>query len=435
MSKMAIVKKKSSTQESLVPRLRFPEFVGTGDWVEKRLGDVCAFLKGKGISKSETNADGKLLCIRYGELYTLYDEVITEILTRTDLDADSLVLSQENDVLIPSSGETKIDIATAACVMRSGVALGGDLNILRTKQNGSFLSYYINGVKKRDIAKIAQGDTVVHLYNTQIKNIILRFPSNIEQQKIADCLSSLDSIITAQEQKIKKLEDHKKGIMQKLFPKQGENVPTLRFKQFVGDGEWEEKPLSSFSNVIKEKQGKNKFLLLSVTAGQGLVSQLEKFGREIAGEQSKNYYVVRKSDFAYNKSATKTYPEGYIALYENEEIGAVPNSIFTCFSVNSKRAMPKFLNYLFQKNHHGKWLQKYITVGARAHGSLAIDDKDVFALPVPLPPEKNCLPEQQHIADCLTSLDELITAHRTKLSLLKEHKKGLMQGLFPVAKA
>ena len=201
-----------------VPKLRFPEFKDSGEWEEKKLGEIAEILKGKGISKSDIVENGKLPCIRYGELYTDYQETITRIKSYTNLNAENLVLSKANDVIIPASGETQIDIATASCVLKKGVALGGDLNIIRTKINGVFLSYYLNNAKKREIAQIAQGISVVHLYPAQLKTLNICIPKAQEQQKIASCLSSVDELITAEAEKIEQLEKHKKGLMQGLFP-------------------------------------------------------------------------------------------------------------------------------------------------------------------------------------------------------------------------
>jgi type I restriction enzyme S subunit len=201
-----------------VPNYRFPEFLEDGEWVVKKLEEVAIFLKGKGISKADIVENGNLACIRYGELYTHYQETISEIKSYTNLDAANLVLSKANDIIIPASGETQIDIATASCVLEKGIALGGDLNIIRTKINGVFLSYYLNNAKKMEIAQMAQGISVVHLYPSQLKTLVISIPKPEEQQKIAFCLSSLDELITAQTEKIAQLKLHKKGLMQGLFP-------------------------------------------------------------------------------------------------------------------------------------------------------------------------------------------------------------------------
>lgn len=128
-----------------------------------------------------------------------------------------MFFSKSNDVIIPASGETKLDIAKASCVMHDDVALGGDLNVIRTSHNGVFLSYYLNGPKRMDIAKVAQGDTVVHLYPSQLEKLDVFIPEILEQQRIASCLSSLDDLITAETQKLEALKAHKKGLMQQLF--------------------------------------------------------------------------------------------------------------------------------------------------------------------------------------------------------------------------
>jgi len=201
-----------------VPKLRFPEFRNTEEWGEYLLDEVATFLKGKGISKSEVAVDGKLPCIRYGQLYTIYGETIDEVVSHTNVSADNLVLSQSNDVIIPASGETQLDIATASCVKKSGIALGGDLNVIRSNHNGVFLSYYFNGAKKKSIAQMAQGVVVIHLYSSQLKKLQMNLPSIQEQQKIADCLPSINELVTAQTQKIEALKSHKKGLMQQLFP-------------------------------------------------------------------------------------------------------------------------------------------------------------------------------------------------------------------------
>lgn len=200
------------------PRLRFPEFQNAGEWEKNKLGDVASFFKGKGISKADIVDSGRHRCIRYGELYTCYGEVINEIISRTDVADTGLFFSQSNDVIIPASGETKLDIAKASCVMHDDVALGGDLNVIRTGHNGVFLSYYLNGPKRLDIAKVAQGDTVVHLYPSQLEKLDVFLPEIHEQQRIASCLSSLDALITLESKKLEALKTHKKGLMQQLFP-------------------------------------------------------------------------------------------------------------------------------------------------------------------------------------------------------------------------
>lgn len=208
-------------------------------------------------------------------------------------------------------------------------------------------------------------------------------------------------------------------------------VPKLRFPAFQSAGDWTTEKLGTVATISTEKVGNNVCVPMSITSGVGLVSQQDKFGRVIAGDSYKNYLLLKPNDFAYNKSATKEYPEGFLTLYAGTELAAVPNSIFTCFRINGESPDVRFLNYQFSDNLHGRWLRKFIQVGARAHGSLSINDSDLMALPVPVPAGKTSVAEQQRIADCLGSLDELIAAQGRKVEALKTHKKVLMQRLFP----
>ena len=204
-------------------------------------------------------------------------------------------------------------------------------------------------------------------------------------------------------------------------------VPALRFPDFVNSGDWADMRLGDLICPVEERAGTKKYTLMSVNTGQGLITQIEKFGREIAGSAYKNYYVIKKGDFAYNKSATKQYPEGYISMLTEYEEGALPNSIFTCFRVIDKNTYSKIFDHLFHANYHGSWLRQYIKIGGRANGALSIDNRHLWAMPITLPEFE----EQQKIADCLSSMDDLITAEDKKLLALKQYKKGLMQKLFP----
>jgi len=205
-------------------------------------------------------------------------------------------------------------------------------------------------------------------------------------------------------------------------------VPKLRFAEFQNSAEWLVEPLEELATPVSEKVGKAVCIPMSITTGVGLVSQIEKFGRNIAGDSYKNYIRLNQHDFAYNKSATKEYPQGYIARFSGTEDAAVPNSIFTCFRPNQQFIVPEFLDHLFHGNHHGRWLRRFITVGARAHGSLSVSDDDLMAMPIPLPPTEA---EQRKVSECLGSLDDLIRAESRKLDALRQHKKGLVQQLFP----
>ena len=229
-----------------VPVLRFKDDGGEEypKWDEETLGNIAGFSKGKGISKDDVIKDGNVRCIRYGELYTHYGTAVSRVLSRTDVPIDKLVLGRENDVLIPASGETAFDIASVVCLTTDNIALGGDINIIRSNQNGIFLAYYLIS-KKKAIARLAQGISVIHLYSKQLKTLALSIPSKPEQHKIANFLSSVDTRIGQLEKKRSLLEQYKKSLMQKLFSQE------IRFKDERGEDypEWEERRLGEVSRV------------------------------------------------------------------------------------------------------------------------------------------------------------------------------------------
>jgi type I restriction enzyme S subunit len=295
-----------------VPKLRFPEF--EEEWEENKLGNIAVFLKGKGISKSDISDDGENECIRYGELYTTYNEVISSVISKTNVTLDISVLSEENDVIIPSSGETQLDIATASCVLKKGVILGGDLNIIKSQLNGVFLSYLLNNSKKKDIAKLAQGNSVVHLYNKQLGILKLNYPNSEEQQKIANFLTSIDNRIQTLEKKKSLLEQYKKGVMQKIFSQE------IRFKDTsatfsAGDGkefpEWEKR---KFADVLFEHKLKStgKEEVHSVSVHKGVINQIEHLGRSFSAKDTSHYSRALPNDIIYTKSPTGDFPLGII---------------------------------------------------------------------------------------------------------------------------
>ena len=196
--------------------MRFPEF--SGEWKSNELHKVASLSKGAGISKDQLSDSGHP-CILYGELYTKYkSEIIREVYSKTQLDVANLVKSHTNDVIIPCSGEAAIEIATARCVLIPDVLLGGDLNIIRLngRHDGGFFAYQLNGKRKVDIAKVAQGVSVVHLYGEHLKKVKVAYPSLEEQQKISSILALLAERIATQIKIIEKLESLIKGLCQKL---------------------------------------------------------------------------------------------------------------------------------------------------------------------------------------------------------------------------
>lgn len=201
-----------------VPALRFPEF--TEEWKEEQLDEIAELSKGVCISKEQLSENGKP-CILYGELYTRYkSEIIRKVISKTNIESSNLKHSKRNDVIIPCSGETAIDIAVARCIPFDNILLGGDLNVIRLhKGDGAFMAYQLNGKRKIDIAKLAQGVSVVHLYGENLKTIKTYNPCLQEQQKIVRLLSILDERISTQNKIIEDLRLLRDAIMVEHYRK------------------------------------------------------------------------------------------------------------------------------------------------------------------------------------------------------------------------
>ena len=370
--------------------MRFPEF--TEPWETAKLGAIAEFSKGTGISKEQRSETG-LPCILYGELYTTYtNEVIEDVVSKTDLDPTDLVKSQKNDVIIPSSGETAEDIATARCVTSDNVLLGGDLNIIRLVEpnDGRFMSYQLNGIRKYDIAKIAQGVSVVHLYGGDLKMLSVTFPQSPEQKKIADCISLLDRRISVQIGLIEDLQKLKAALYQKVFS----SIPG------------EEVALSNLAKIIKGKQ----------------INGTELF-------DSGNYYVMNGGTLPsgfYNEYNT---PANTISISEGGnscgyvQFNNVPFwSGGHCYTlqITSKQI---HLSYLYHYLKHREQVIMELRIGS---GLPNIQKKDLERFPILMP----TIEVQQRLSRIFDSLQRKEEVEKSILNRCLSQKQYLLQKMF-----
>lgn len=382
-----------------VPQLRFPGF--EEGWDPKTLGDIVRISKGKGISKADIIADGLTPCVRYGELYTTYGTTIDQTVSFTNVAPATLRMSSGGEVIIPASGETSEDIATAAVVVRAGVALGGDLNILATEQNGHFLASYISGRKRMALAALAQGNSVVHLYPAQISSLDIALPTLPEQQKIADFLGTVDAKLDALRRKKSGLEAFKSGLMQRLFSQE------LRFVQDDGTEfpDWEEKTLGDISlmqagkfisaSEIRPAQDEASFPCFGGNGLRGYVTRHNQDGRfALIGRQGAlcgNVHLVSGKFYATEH-----------AIVVSEKIGAR-------------------IDWLFHLLDHMQ-LNQYAT--GLAQPGLAAETIKRLIVELPHPDE------QRKIADTLSAMDAKIAAVAGQITHMESFKKGLLQQMF-----
>lgn len=400
--------------ERNVPKLRFKGF--SDEWKKEKLDKLGVFFKGNGISKADLSQQGKP-CILYGELYTKYSEVIDKVYSKTNLNIKNPTLSKVNDVIIPSSGETSIDIATASCVQQNDILLGGDLNVFRpNKANGIFISYQLNSAKRREIAKIAQGASVVHVYNEQLKKVKVKLPSLQEQERIANFLTKIDKIIEKQEEKVKNLEKYKKGMMQKIFSQE------IRFKDENGEDypEWEE---LTFNDILVEDlypvpKPSEKYEKISVRShAKGTFSSIVDKPEEVNMD---TLYEVKEKQLIVNITFAW---EHAIAIVKKEDENKLVSHRFPTYKFKENA------NYEFYGNYIKLPIVKYKLSLASPGGAgrnRVLNKKEFLKIEVPVP----CIDEQMKIAKFLSDIDNIAEKEQKKLEKMRVWKKGLLQQMF-----
>ena len=381
--------------------------------------------KGTGISKEQLSDDGEP-CILYGELYTKYkSETIREVISKTNIDNTKLVRSKANDVIIPCSGETAEDIAIARCVLNGNILLGGDLNIIRLHgYDGAFMSYQLNGRRKYDIAKVAQGVSVVHLYGEHLKGVKTFNPCLEEQKKIAGLLALLDERIATQNKIIEDLKKLKSAIIEKVFCSPNKKNPMCRIEGF--EQALYTYKMSDFSSRIATKNKDSKCsLALTIAAQYGLVNQESFFNKSVASENLTGYYLLHKGEFAYNRSYSAGYDWGAVKRLDNYDEGVL-STLYICFKINETIVDSDYLTYYFESTKWHRGLSDIAGEGARNHGLLNVSITDYFNTKHRFP----VIEEQKAIAKMLNT----ITEKERKATLLGEcyqkQKQYLLRQMF-----
>ena len=374
-----------------VPHLRFPEF--SGEWEEKRLAEIADLYKGCGISKDQLSDTGEL-CILYGELYTKYkSEVISEVVSKTNIDTEKLVRSKANDVIIPCSGETAEDIATARCVPYDNILLGGDMNIIRLHNvDGSFMSYQLNGKRKYDIAKGAQGVSVVHLYGEHLKTVRTYIPSIEEQTKIAKLLSLLDERIATQNKIIEDLKKLKSAISLNLLHSDSWQKFRVKDIALIGRGR-------VISSVEINQQKNPKYpVYSSQTSNNGIMGYLDDYMFD--GE-----YISWTTDGA--NAGTVFYRNGK----------------FNCTNVCGLLKLKKGFNAYFVSLVLTEAAKKYVSINL-ANPKLMNNTMGKIQIALPT------LEEQQRISDVFCKLQALIKCNRNILEEYTKQKQYFLSQMF-----
>ena len=278
--------------------------------------------------------------------------------------------------------------------------------------------------ERLDLTSLIQVGALPSFNSSDVESISVSLPSTMnEQRQIGEYLCDLNTLITLHQRKYDKLCTVKKSMLDKMFPKPGETEPEIRFEGFTDP--WEQRKLGEIARrVTRKNDGNESDLPLTISAQYGLVDQRTFFNNQVASKDMSGYYLLKKGEFAYNKSTSTDSPWGAIKRLINYNKGCV-STLYICFDLID--ADPDFLVTYYETNRWYKSVQLIAAEGARNHGLLNIAPDDFFDTVLSIPGQQQ---EQKLIGNYFSNLDKLITLHQRKLELLRNIKKSLLDRMF-----
>jgi type I restriction enzyme S subunit len=404
----------SKDKNKFMPVLRFPEFMKAGEWFECSIDSIGNVVTGGTPSKEDKDFwGGDFVWVTAQDFKEKY--IYNSVLKLTQKGKDKSRIIPENSVLVTCiasiglNGINKVECSTNQQI---------NSIICNSKNHFEFIYYAIsqNNNRLKDLA----GRTAVPIISKSVfEKFIIHTPETLgEQQKIASCLSSLDEVITAHNQKLSTLKDHKKGLMQNLFPQEGETVPKYRFPEFLGDGEWVAKKLGDkeVSYFVNEKTSVNKLNIDSYISTENMIPEFSGVSTSSKLPSLGSFTKFKNGDILI--SNIRPYLK---KVWKADKNGGASNDVLVFRS--GSEVLSEFLERIIKNEA----FINYVMESAKGV-KMPRGDKDSMQKYIVFIPSKT---EQQKIAFCLSALDDLITAQAEKIEQLNLHKKGLMQGLFP----
>lgn len=404
---------------ALVPSLRFPKFRDSGNWIECTFGGLATFFNGRAYKQDELLESGKYRVLRVGNFFSNNEWYYS------DLELEDNKYCEYGDLLYAWS-------ATFGPKIWKGEKVIYHYHIWKVVNNEDvntqFLFFLLDYETEKMKVQSANGLGLLHITKGTIENWKCYRPCFEEQQKIADCLSSLDDLITAEDKKLSALRAHKKGLMQKLFPAKGKSLPEWRFPEFRDFGEWEEINFGDLCEFTRGPFGGALKKEIFVSDGYAVYEQshaiygnFDSFRYFITEEKFNELsrFSLQEDDIIMSCSGTM----GRFAIIPKGSKKGVINQALLKLTVKNGVDV-KFVKMTLELDVNQKNLLSQSAGGAIKNVVSVSQMKEIKIL-IPH------FTEQQKIADCLSSLENLITSQAEKIEALKTHKKGLMQGLFP----
>lgn len=428
----------SKQKTVLVPRLRFPEF--STNWIKSLFVDVFAFHQTNTFSRNQmNNKRGYVRNIHYGDVLIKYASIINDSkkipFINEDVDLSKfreVSYLQDGDIVIADTAEDltagkAVEVQNVDCDILSGL----HTMLCRTKVKSApkFWGYFLNApIFRGSLIPLISGAKVSSISKSNILSTLVTYPDVPEQQKIADCLSSLDDLIAAEDKKLSALEAHKNGLMQKLFPAEGETVPEWRFPEFSDCGEWKATTLGKVCKFVRGPFGGALKKDIFVKKGFAVYEQQHAIYKDFntiryfiddTKYAEMKRFAVKAGDIIMSCSGTM----GRLAIVPDKFIEGIINQALLKLTVSKNNDVLFIFNMLKLPQNQEQILSQSGGGAIKNVASVTMLKEIKIFLP--------SLSEQQKISDCLSAIDTLITAESEKIETLKTHKRGLMQGLFP----
>lgn len=384
--------KEKEDKKQNVPKRRFPGF--TEPWEQRRLGDIAEFINGRAYSQDELLSEGTYPVLRVGNFYT------NDSWYFSDLELEDKYYTEKGDLLYTWS-------ATFGPHIWNGPKVIYHYHIWKVVLSDLLNKKFTVQLLEEDKAKILadkNGSTMVHITKAGMEKKKIKIPTSVEEQReIGNFLDNFDNLITLHQRKLDDLKLLKKGLLQKMFPKNGEKIPEIRFPGFTDD--WEQRRLKDISKRIQGNDGRMDLPTLTISAGNGWMRQEDRFSANIAGNEQKNYSLLKKGDLSYNHGNSKLAKYGAVFELTDYSEALVPR-VYHSFRMIKGSSV--FIDYLFKTGRPNSELRKLISSGARMDGLLNISYEDFNNITLFIPDED----EQFNIGAFFRQLDSLITLHQ-----------------------
>ena len=410
-------------EKTNVPEIRFAGF--TDPWEQRKLGNCGTTYSGLSGKTKEDFGHGSARFVPYTNVF---DNPLTDTkrLEAVEIDSSQNKIAY-GDVFFTVSSETPDEVGMSSVWLSDQEDVYLNSFCFGYRQDSTFDSHYLaymlrSSSIRSNLALLAQGISRFNISKNKVMELSVPVPSAVEQKQIGQYFARLDNLITLHQRKYDKLCAVKKSMLDKMFPKPGETEPEIRFAGFTDP--WEQRKLGDIATRVTRKNEGESDLPLTISAQHGLVDQRTFFNNQVASKDMSSYYLLRKGEFAYNKSTSGDSPWGAVKRLVNYEKGCV-STLYICFGLDGTD--PNYLVTYYETDCWHKGVQMIAAEGARNHGLLNIAPNDFFDTVLALPSSQE---EQRRVGSLFARLDSLITLHQRELNLLKNTKKSLLDKMF-----